>query len=83
MRKASLKSRSSISPCETFLWLAAECSRPPIAEGRGQRVKYDTTIVGVVGNIKHTDLRTELGPAVYQPYLQMKHPVGVVIYVQS
>jgi len=54
-----------------------------IAEGAGSDVKYDTTIVGVVGNIKHTDLRTELGPAVYMPYLQMKHPVGVVMYVQS
>jgi putative ABC transport system permease protein len=54
-----------------------------IAEGGGNDVKYDTTIVGVVGNIKHTDLRTELGPAVYMPYLQMKHPVGVAVYVQS
>ena len=29
-----------------------------IAEGAGDDIKYDTTIVGVVGNIKHTDLRT-------------------------
>ncbi len=47
-----------------------------IAEGCGNDTKYDTTIVGVVGDIKHTDLRTTLGPAVYLPYLQMKHPVG-------
>ncbi len=54
-----------------------------IAEGGGNSVKYDTTIVGVVGDIKHTDLRTELGPAVYMPYLQMKHATGVVMYVQT
>jgi putative ABC transport system permease protein len=45
--------------------------------------KYDTTIVGVVGDIKHTDMRTQLGPAVYRPYLQDKHPTGVTVYVQT
>jgi predicted permease len=45
--------------------------------------KPDTTIIGVVGNIRHADLRTELGPAVYRPYLQEKHPTGVQIYVQT
>jgi predicted permease len=49
----------------------------------GGNVPYDITIVGVVGDIKHTDLRTPLGPAVYQPYLQMKHSTGVGIYVQT
>jgi putative ABC transport system permease protein len=54
-----------------------------IAEGGGNGAKFDTTIVGVVGDIKHTDMRTELGPAVYMPYLEMKHSIGVVIYVQT
>jgi predicted permease len=45
--------------------------------------KPDTTIIGVVGNIRHSDLRTELGPAVYRPYLQEKHPTGVQNYVQT
>ena len=54
-----------------------------IAEGGGTGIKYDTTIVGVVGDIKHTDMRTTLGPAVYLPYLQMKHPTGVMIYVRT
>jgi predicted permease len=54
-----------------------------IGEGGGNDVKYDITIVGVVGDIKHTDMRTQLGPAVYMPYLQMKHPTGVVMYVQT
>ncbi|HEY2471155.1 MAG TPA: ABC transporter permease [Terracidiphilus sp.] len=49
----------------------------------GGNVPYNITIVGVVGDINHTDLRTRLGPAVYQPYLQMKHPTGVMVYVQS
>ena len=37
----------------------------------------------MVGNIKHTDLRTELGGAVYLPYEQQKHPGGVVIYLRT
>ncbi|HEY1809102.1 MAG TPA: ABC transporter permease [Acidobacteriaceae bacterium] len=45
--------------------------------------KPDTTIVGVVGDTKHQDLRTETGPEVYEPYLQMKHPTGVQIYVRT
>jgi putative ABC transport system permease protein len=43
----------------------------------------DSAIVGVVGDVHHTDLRTVLGPAVYMPYLQQKHPGGVVIYVRT
>jgi predicted permease len=54
-----------------------------ISEGGGDNVKFDTTIVGVVGDIKHTDLRTKLGPAVYSPYLQQKHPSGVVVYLRT
>jgi predicted permease len=54
-----------------------------IAEGGGDNIKYDTTIVGVVGDIKHADLRTPLGEAVYQPYLQQKHPGGVVVYLRT
>ncbi len=45
--------------------------------------KPDTAIVGVVGNSRHTDLRTELGPAVYRPYAQREHPGGVQLYVQT
>ncbi len=54
-----------------------------IAEGGGDAVKFDTTIVGVVGDIKHTDLRTDLGPAVYMPFLQQKHPGGAVLYLRT
>jgi predicted permease len=54
-----------------------------IGEGGGDDVKYDTTIVGVVGDIKHADLRSPLGPAVYAPYAQQKHPSGVVMYLRT
>lgn len=54
-----------------------------IAQGGGKDVKYDITIVGVTGDIRHTDLRTPLGPAVYQPYLQSKHALGVVMYLRT
>jgi len=53
-----------------------------IAEGSGD-VKYDTTIVGVVGDVNHTNLRTSIGLAMYRPYLQATHPGGVSIYVQT
>jgi putative ABC transport system permease protein len=54
-----------------------------IAEGGGDNVKFDTTIVGVVGDIKHADLRSPLGPAVYAPYAQQKHPSGMVMYLRT
>ncbi|MGB7984801.1 MAG: ABC transporter permease [Terracidiphilus sp.] len=52
-----------------------------ITEGDGDNIKFDTTIVGVVGDIKHADLRTPMGGGVYLPYLQQLHPTGVVVYV--
>jgi putative ABC transport system permease protein len=54
-----------------------------IAEGRGADAKFDTTIVGVVGDVKHQDLRTNIGPAIYRSYLQTVHPTGVQIYTRS
>lgn len=44
---------------------------------------FDTTIVGVVGDINHSDLRTRLGPAVWAPYFQWKHPGGIALYVRT
>ena len=54
-----------------------------IAEGGGDNVKYDISIVGVVGDIKHADLRTPMNQAVYLPYFQQAHPTGVVVYVRT
>ncbi|MGA7241558.1 MAG: ABC transporter permease [Terracidiphilus sp.] len=54
-----------------------------LMEGASDKENFNITIVGVVGDIRHTDLRTPLGPAVYQPYLQQKHPGGVTIYLQT
>jgi putative ABC transport system permease protein len=54
-----------------------------LAYGAGNDVKYDIAIVGVVGDIKHTDLRTPLGPSVYLPFLQQKHPTGLMIYLRT
>ena len=49
----------------------------------GRDAKLDTTIVGVVGDIKHADLRTPLGGGVYLPYLQQLHPSGVMVYLHT
>jgi predicted permease len=54
-----------------------------IGEGGGDGTKLDTTIVGVVGNVRHENLHDELGPAVYRPYLQQKHPAGVEVYIRT
>jgi len=54
-----------------------------IARGDGPNIKFDLTIVGVAGDIRHTDLRTPLGPAVYLPYFQMEHSTGVEMYVRT
>ena len=50
-----------------------------IVEGSGN-VKPDTTIVGVVGDIKHRDLRSAPTGTIYRPYLQQKHPGGLTMY---
>jgi putative ABC transport system permease protein len=54
-----------------------------VGEADDQHSKPDTTIVGVVGDVKHENLRKDMGPGVYQPYLQMAHPSGVQVYVRT
>lgn len=54
-----------------------------LMNGASNHPNFDITIVGVVGNIHHRDLRTVLGPAIYQPYLQREHPGGVGVYVRT
>jgi putative ABC transport system permease protein len=49
----------------------------------GDEDKPDTTIVGVVGGVRHSDLRSEIGPAVYRPWLQNAHPTGLDLYVRT
>ena len=52
-----------------------------IAEGGGPKVKLDTTIVGVVADVRHRSMRSEPRGTVYRPYLQQSHPGGLRFYV--
>ncbi|HKO14351.1 MAG TPA: ABC transporter permease [Acidobacteriaceae bacterium] len=49
----------------------------------GEHDTPDTTIVGVVGDVKHMNLRTAMGPAAYRPYLEDEHPGGLYLYVRT
>jgi putative ABC transport system permease protein len=54
-----------------------------ISDNVGPNPIFDTTIVGVAADCRHADLRAEFESAVYSPYLQMKHPNGVAVYVRT
>lgn len=51
--------------------------------GDSDRQGNDITIVGVAGDTKHSDLRTPIAPAVFRPYAQIEHPVGVQVYLRT
>jgi ABC-type lipoprotein release transport system permease subunit len=72
----------NLSFAKRFYGSAQNALGRAIAEGRGV-VDPDTTIVGVVGVVKHADLRTDMKAAVYRPYLQEKHHVGVQVYLRA
>jgi predicted permease len=52
-----------------------------IAAGAGTDKKLDTTIVGVVGDVRHRSMRSEPKGTIYRPYSQEVHPGGLRIYV--
>jgi len=54
-----------------------------LGDGEGADTKFDITIVGVVGDSKHFDMRTPLRQAAYQPYFADEHPNGVEIYLRT
>jgi len=43
----------------------------------------DTTIVGVVGNVIHSDLRSQVKSTVYRPYPQITHFIGLQYYART
>jgi predicted permease len=46
-----------------------------MARGSGSDAKFDIEIVGVVGDTRHSDMRTEVVPSVYRPFFQDEnHP---------
>jgi putative ABC transport system permease protein len=51
-----------------------------LGSGQSDHEKYDITIVGVVGDVKHQNMHDSPRGTIYQPYLQDKHPAGLRIY---
>jgi len=54
-----------------------------LTQSADNTAKLDATIIGVVSDIKHENLRSDIGPAVYQPIAQITHPTGVKIYART
>jgi predicted permease len=52
-----------------------------IGSGQGNHQKYDITIVGVVGDVKHQNMHDTPRGTIYRPYLQQAHPTGLQMYV--
>jgi predicted permease len=51
-----------------------------ISEGKDPDAKFDTAIVGVVGNVNQRSVRDKPAEGVYRPYLQLDNPGGLRIY---
>jgi putative ABC transport system permease protein len=51
-----------------------------VSEGEGSDAKFDTAIVGVVGNVNQRSVRDKPAEGVYRPYLQLAHPGGLRLY---
>ena len=52
-----------------------------IGYGQGDHQKYDITIVGIVGDVKHQNMHDTPRGTIYRPYLQQTHPNGLQMYV--
>jgi putative ABC transport system permease protein len=51
-----------------------------LGSGQSDHEKYDITIVGVVGDVKHQNMHDKPRGTIYQAYLQDKHPTGLRMY---
>jgi predicted permease len=51
--------------------------------GQGPDTKFDTQIVGVVGDAKHTGVRDEVRRTIYAPFLQGEKPGALQYYVRT
>jgi putative ABC transport system permease protein len=53
------------------------------APGEGYRSQLDTTIVGVVGDAKYSEVKQQVPPQFFVPYRQDKEPGGMHVYVRT
>jgi putative ABC transport system permease protein len=52
-----------------------------LGAGQSDHEKYDTTIVGIVGDVKHQNMHDTPRGTIYRPYPQETHPQGLTLYV--
>jgi hypothetical protein len=52
-----------------------------IGNGQSDHEKYEITIVGVVGDVKHQSMHDSARGTIYRAYLQDEHPNGLQMYV--
>jgi len=82
-RSASKVAVVSLKFAKRFFGSAQNALGHMVADGQGDGAHLDTTIVGVVGDVKHKDLRSDPVATVYRPYLQIDHPFGLELYVRT
>ena len=51
-----------------------------LGEGQSDHEKYNITIVGVVGDVRHQNMQDTPRGTIYMPYLQQTHPGGLRMY---
>lgn len=52
-----------------------------IGTGQSDHEKYNITIVGVVGDVRHQNMHDTPRGTIYRPYLQLTNPTGMQMYV--
>ncbi len=59
------------------------CLGRQMADGAGNKIQLNTEIVGVVRDSKHSGMRSDVDPTVFQPLQQNPSPAGLHLYLRT